>query len=282
MNVTSRSRRAAFARATSSVGDVGPEHLEVRPLVLQRQRDRARARPDVDDARPRRQAERRLDHVLGLRPRDQHAPVDHQLDEPKALDAGDVRDRLALAAPPHGVHERARLGPGELTLRVRDQHAARSTPIAAREQHLRVQPRRVAARRGQRDHRRVERVADRGGSERLGGSTARLLEPLALLGVLERRGQLVELAGEQRLEVVRGEVDPVVGHAPLREVVGADLLRALAACRPASGGRRPARPAARRAWPRRAARAAPSSPARGSAAATSRPASRPRRRSACA
>jgi hypothetical protein len=35
-----------------------------------------------------------------------------------------------------------------------------------REQHLGVQPRRVAARGGQRDHRRVERVADGGGGER--------------------------------------------------------------------------------------------------------------------
>ena len=59
-------------------------------------------------------------------------------------------------------------------------------------------------------------------------------------------------------------------------VVGADLLGALAACRPGPCGRPPARPPGARAPPRRGAHAAPASPSRGSAAASARPASRPR------
>src|SRR5919197_4026166 len=61
-------------------------------------------------------------------------------------------------------------------------------------------------------------------------SASRLeLKPLALLGVLQRAGDVVELACQHGVEVVDGEaVDAVVGHAALREVVGADLLRALA------------------------------------------------------
>jgi hypothetical protein len=55
------------------------------------------------------------------------------------------------------------------------------------------------------------------------------LEPAALLGVLQRAGDVVELARQHLLEVVdREAVDAVVGHAALREVVGADLLRSLA------------------------------------------------------
>src|SRR4051794_5706771 len=55
-----------------------------------------------------------------------------------------------------------------------------------------------------------------------------LLEAAALLRVLERVRQLVRLAGQHLVEVVDAEVDAVVGHAPLRIVVGADLLRAVA------------------------------------------------------
>src|SRR5689334_4539796 len=61
-------------------------------------------------------------------------------------------------------------------------------------------------------------------------SASRLeLKPLALLGVLQRAGDVVELAGEHGVEVVdRQPVDAVVRDPPLREVVRADLLRALA------------------------------------------------------
>ena len=44
----------------------------------------------------------------------------------------------------------------------------------------------------------------------------------------ERRGELAQVAAEDLVEVVRGELDPVVGDPALGEVVGADLLRPLA------------------------------------------------------
>src|SRR6185436_3814039 len=53
-------------------------------------------------------------------------------------------------------------------------------------------------------------------------------EPLTALGVPQGVGELVELARQHRVEVVRGVLDAVVGHATLREVVGADLLGSLA------------------------------------------------------
>ena len=44
----------------------------------------------------------------------------------------------------------------------------------------------------------------------------------------ERLGELVELALEDPVELVHGQLDAVVGDPVLGEVVGADLLRALA------------------------------------------------------
>src|SRR5690606_25756414 len=41
--------------------------------------------------------------------------------------------------------------------------------------------------------------------------------------------QFVQVAGQHRRQLARGEADAVVGDARLREVVGADALRALAA-----------------------------------------------------
>jgi hypothetical protein len=49
----------------------------------------------------------------------------------------------------------------------------------------------------------------------------------ALLG-LQCGRQLVQLAAQDLVDAVDGDVDPVVGDPVLGEVVGADLLRALA------------------------------------------------------
>src|SRR5215207_6813735 len=78
----------------------------------------------------------------------------------------------------------------------------------------------------------ISRSGERGTSRKVPGARRRSggggVEPAALLLVLQRRGELVELALEQLVEVVRRELDPVVGHAPLGEVVRADLLGPLA------------------------------------------------------
>src|SRR2546423_7294231 len=64
------------------------------------------------------------------------------------------------------------------------------------------------------------------------------LELLPALVGGERIGELVEVSLENLIEAVAGVLDPVVRHPPLREVVGAHLLRALtrADLRPAIRG----------------------------------------------
>src|SRR5215212_7061206 len=101
--------------------------------------------------------------------------------------------------------------------------AARSTPIAAASMTS-------ASSRG--DSTRAARsgmvalsTASRTVMPVLGGSA---FEPLAALEVPQRIGELVELAGEDGVEIVGRVPDAMVGHAPLGEVVGADLLRPLA------------------------------------------------------
>ena len=54
------------------------------------------------------------------------------------------------------------------------------------------------------------------------------LQPLPLLLRCERLGELGQFAAENTVEIVRGVLDPVIGHAALGKVVGADLLGALA------------------------------------------------------
>src|SRR3712207_2888560 len=61
-----------------------------------------------------------------------------------------------------------------------------------------------------------------GGSGGLGG------EPVGPLLGGEGLSELIEFAVQDGLEVVGGEADAVVGYAPLREVVGAHLRRAVA------------------------------------------------------
>ena len=174
-----RRRRAGPAARRLSASAIAPEPV-----------------PTSTTRAPVRQRQRRLDHVLGLRPRDQHAPVDRQLDAAEALACrGCTRPARARAAPAHGVHERARRGPARASRPGSAISAARSTPSASREQHLGVQPRRVARRR--RSARSAPSRARRGRwSPRAAATQADglLLEPPALLGVLQRGGELVQLA----------------------------------------------------------------------------------------
>src|SRR6185436_4739076 len=55
-----------------------------------------------------------------------------------------------------------------------------------------------------------------------------LRQPLGLVGGDQATDQVVELAVEDALDLVQRQVDPMVGHTALREVVGADALRAVA------------------------------------------------------
>src|SRR5579872_2707455 len=56
-----------------------------------------------------------------------------------------------------------------------------------------------------------------------------LREQLRLMLLLERLDELIQLPVHHLRELVEGELDAVVGHAALREVVGADALGAIAA-----------------------------------------------------
>ena len=92
-------------------------HERPRMLVRDRERDRAAARPDVEDARlgeagdPREAA---LDHDLGLGSRDEHAPIDAEREPPEAPLTEHVREGLACLASGDQPLERLLLRPRQL------------------------------------------------------------------------------------------------------------------------------------------------------------------------
>ena len=270
------------------VADRASGHSRRTAAVATRRPERGAAQPrDVDERRPRTRG-----RGLDARERSRRSATSQPSTRPfVAFDvahegaAGRGRGTLAAAARRHVDARTRRPGTERTRRRARRMREVSPTGAAAdgvgRTSHAgrrSVQRRRHGSDRAAPAAGRADGVRDRTRRQ----ASRRRLEPAALLVVLQRGGELVQLAREQLVEVVGGELDPVVGDPPLREVVGADLLRALAGADLRRARRRPARPAARRAWPRRGARAAPSSRARGSAAATSRPASRRRCRSACA
>ena len=199
-------------------------HRQVRPFVLQRQRDRATARPDIRHTPPGGSASADLDQQLGLGPRDQHPPVDADLDPAKPLAPEDVRDRLARFTTRKQLRE-ARV--------VQQRRGSRSSSNRSRRTPRTSASSSSASSRGV-SHPAASRwsVADEIATPRVTAATASatrlLLQPTPLLVVLERVGQLVELAHQDPVEVVDQQVDPVVLDPPLTVVVGPDLLGAVA------------------------------------------------------
>src|SRR4051794_9491851 len=61
-----------------------------------------------------------------------------------------------------------------------------------------------------------------------GGASVEALEPLGLVVGAQRLDDVEEVAVHDRWQVVLGQADPVVGDAVLGEVVGPDLLGAIA------------------------------------------------------
>ena len=188
-------------------------------------------------------------------PRDQHARVDARARScRKPLRAEDVGDRLALraAAPRSSWNARACVGL-EPAAGVGDQRGAVHAHRVG-EQQLGVEPRRLAAGRGQRDERGVERVADRVVGERhppvrhrsaLGrrpGSTPAAWRGCSSRGASRRPAARAVISSSSpassssRLWTVSLMRWSVTRRS--REVVGADLLRALAGAdlRAAVGG----------------------------------------------
>ena len=95
--------RTALAPAISSAPGrrVDPRDARTRMLVGDRERDRAAARSDVEDARVGESGDTReaaLDDDLRLRPRNEHAPVDGQHEPAETPLAEYIRERLACLA----------------------------------------------------------------------------------------------------------------------------------------------------------------------------------------
>ena len=126
--------------------DVDTGHLRVGPLVLQRERDRARADTDVQDPRPLdplRECERPLDERLCLGPRYESAGVGLQHQAAEAPLAEHVRERL----PPFAAGEE-RLETVHLVIEARGEPGARRCEEMG-DEPLRVDPRRLDAGRGE-------------------------------------------------------------------------------------------------------------------------------------
>ena len=88
-----------------------PVTLRLRPLVRERERDRAGSRPEVDDFHgsiARRKRERQFHQSLRFRPRDQHVGRHAQHESPELANARELRDRLAVAAAFGEREERTR------------------------------------------------------------------------------------------------------------------------------------------------------------------------------
>lgn len=112
------------------------------------------------------------------------------------------------------------------------------------EQQLSVEPGALAARRADRDDGRVERIAHRyaGADTEAAATPARwhklpahrrsglrgLGQQPALLVGLKRGGELVKVSLQHAIKVMDRDLYAVVGDAALGEVVGADLLSAVA------------------------------------------------------
>src|SRR5262249_47072481 len=128
-----------------SEADIGADAGRARQLREQRQQQRTRAGPEIDDARRTRsptfaieRRQRRFDHGLGLRPGQQGFGIDLERQPPKFLAAENTRDRLALKPPRRKRSDGAGLRRGE--------HAAR----LGSERRV-VEPKRMAD-----DHARIE------------------------------------------------------------------------------------------------------------------------------
>jgi hypothetical protein len=196
--------------AERRLAHVAARHPQVGTLVLERQRDGARAGAEVEHGGAAGQAETDLDQQLALRTRDQGAGVDGQLQAAKAAAPEDIGDRLALdRAPAHGVLEDAHRGTGDEQVTIGAELLAPDAKHV-REQQFCVQAGGFAAGGGDRGDRAVERVTGRGAGvkrrvhrrvERIAGASGgqalverlRLQTPALLVG-LQRLGQLVELA----------------------------------------------------------------------------------------
>ena len=181
-------------------------------LVGDRERDRARARADVEDrgaSSPRSCASAALDDHLRLGPRDQRAPVDRERQPPEPPLAEDVRRRLVVARGARRARGRRPARPRQRPVEVGVELDPRSA------EHVREQELGVEARRSPRSSPRCSACAPEylapGSAARRGHSSSR--RPPVFL--LQRRGELVQPALKNLVEAER-QLDPVVGERGCR------------------------------------------------------------------
>src|SRR3989440_302734 len=119
-------------------------------------------------------------------------------------------------------------GPRSTTSARRASRAARR-PAATRHPPARSRRPRAAAPRRRRRAPSARSAASRSARpDPSGGSRLDLLQPLGLLGRRQPVDDLVEIALQDRGQAIQRQPDPVVGHAALAEVVGANPLAPLA------------------------------------------------------
>ena len=235
---TSSPRRSEFSRASASAAPayVAARDVKVRALVPQREGDCAAARAEVQDAGALGQSERALDQQLALGARDQGARVHRDLEVAKAAAAGDVGDGLAAdRATADRVLHLPHLAALHRKVMVGDQPLAADAENVC-EQDFGVKARGFDSRCGSRwwrrpvHPRRCARPACCGHAQfRL--RTRHVCQTPAWASRRRRFSSACSAAVssssapfEDLVEVVDGELDPVVGDAPLAVVVCADLL----------------------------------------------------------
>ena len=230
-------------------------------------------------ARAREGGQRRLDQRLAIGARDQRggetAKSRLQNSCRPVISASGSRAARRASSASNGAGRDRPVRPARAAARRCDRHRAAHGPAAG------APP--GAACRCRRPRRRAAPSRTRVAHERGSGMTAR-----SFLGRQSRRlvlggqrvDELVQLAHHDPVDLVQRQIDAVVGHAALREIVGADALAAVAGADLGLAVGRARGMQRRRAAVRTAGRAGSSSPWRGSCAGSSPPASPPRCRSA--
>ena len=252
-----------------------------RTRQLGQQRDEDAAAPGAEVEEPQRrlaagERERSLDQRLGIRAGVERARIDAERAPIELADADDARHRLAGEPPRHvspeprrGVRRERIVDPGDIGFVGQACRVAEQEPrieLRRRDPCLAQQPRRCQAADAAAplprvcglttalpDRVPIARAAEQGGPLRRrrpssrsrnspmalfldGGEQARLM--LGDQGI----DDLVEAAPLQhQIEAVQREADAVIGDAPLRKIIGADALRAVAGADLAAAGLRPLR-----------------------------------------
>ena len=200
--------------------DVGGEHAPAGAGHGQSQSDGAAARPEVDDLGivGRHEVEGGGDQKFGLRPWNQYRRRDLELDVHEAPAACDVGDGFTLGAAADPIEIACRWLWSDDGLRPGDELAAGET-ATCRQQKLGIE---------------ALETKSAGDLERFSNtfwqhaSVSETGEQVGLMFLAQRLDDIVELAFEDGIESVKGEVDAVVGDATLAEIVGANALGAIA------------------------------------------------------